>query len=102
MHNLSVKPTVMEGFRALPFNWKTVNIFLDLFFTGNYIANLSTYRGNRLVLNLSERSCDGVELHQNNYIVFRFRPDRSISIVEYDLSPIRLQERYEIIEGEVK
>lgn len=102
MHNLSVKPTVMEGFRALPFNWKTVNIFLDLFFTGNYIANLSTYRGNRLVLNLSERSCDGVELHQNNYIVFRFRPDRSISIVEYDLSPIRFQERYEIIEGEVK
>ena len=102
MHNLSVKPTVMEGFRALPFNWKTVNIFLDLFFTGNYIANLSTYRGNRLVLNLSERSCDGVELHQNNYIVFRFRPDRSISIVEYDLSPIRFQERYEIIEEAVK
>lgn len=102
MHNLSVKPTIMEGFRALPFNWETVNIFLDLFFTGNYIANLSTYRGSRLVLNLSELSCDGVELHQNNYIVFRFRPDRSISIVEYDLSPIKFQERYEIIEEEVK
>lgn len=102
MHNLSIKPTVMGGLRALPFNWKTVNIFLDLFFTGNYIANLSTYRGNRLVLNLSELSCDGVELHQNNYIVFRFRPDRSISIIEYDLSPTEFQERYEIVEEEVK
>lgn len=102
MYNLSLKPTVMEGLRALPFNWKTVNIFLDLFFTGNYIANLSTYRGSRFVLKLSELSCDGVELHQNNYIVFRFRPDRSISIVEHDLSPIEFQERYEIIEDEVK
>lgn len=102
MHNPSVKPTIMEGFRALPFNWKTVNIFLDLFFTGNYIANLSTYRGSRLVLNVSELSCDGVELHQNNYIIFRFRPDRTISIVEYDLSPTEFQERYEIIGEEVK
>lgn len=102
MHNLSVKPTIMEGFRALPFNWKTVNIFLDLFFTGNYIANLSTYRGSRLVLNVFELSCDGVELHQNNYIIFRFRPDRTISIVEYDLSPTEFQERYEIIGEEVK
>lgn len=102
MHNLSIKPTVMEGLRALPFNWKTVNIFLDLFFTGKYIANLSTYRGSRLVLNVSEISCDGVELHQNNYIIFRFRPDRTISIVEYDLSPTEFQERYEIIEEEVK
>lgn len=102
MHNLSVKPTIMEGFRALPFNWKTVNIFLDLFFTGNYTANLSTYRGSRLVLNVFELSCDGVELHQNNYIIFRFRPDRTISIVEYDLSPTEFQERYEIIGEEVK
>lgn len=102
MHNLSIKPTVMEGLRALPFNWKTVNIFLDLFFTGKYIANLSTYRGSRLVLNVSEISCDGVELHQNNYIIFRFRPDRTISIVEYDLSPTEFQERYEIIGEEVK
>lgn len=102
MHNLSIRPTVREGFRALPFNWKTVNIFLDLFFTGNYIANLSTYRGDRLVLNVSEISCDGVKLHQNNYIVFRFRPDRSISIIEYDLSPIEFQERYKIVEEKVK
>lgn len=102
MHNLSIKPTIMEGFRALPFNWKTVNIFLDLFFTGNYTANLSTYRGSRLVLNVFELSCDGVELHQNNYIIFRFRPDRTISVVECDLSPTEFQERYEIIGEEVK
>lgn len=102
MHNLSVKPTIMEGVRALPFNWKTVNIFLDLFFTGNYTANLSTYRGSRLVLNVFELSCDGVELHQNNYIIFRFRQDRTISIVEYDLSPTEFRERYEIIGEEVK
>lgn len=58
--------------------------------------------GDRLVLNVSEISCDGVKLHQNNYIVFRFRPDRSISIIEYDLSPIEFQERYKIVEEKVK
>lgn len=102
MHNLSINPRLWRGLGHCHLIGKTVNIFLDLFFTGNYIANLSTYRGNRLVLNLSELSCDGVELHQNNYIVFRFRPDRSISIIEYDLSPTEFQERYEIVEEEVK
>lgn len=102
MHNLSITLMDTEGLRALPLNWKTVNIFLDLFFTGDHNVELSTMVWNKFILKIYAESSDPVKVEHNNYIVFRFRPDRTISIVEYDLSPTEFQERYEIIEEAVK
>lgn len=102
MHNLSITLMDTEGLRALPLNWKTVNIFLDLFFTGDHNVELSTMVWNKFILKIYAESSDPVKVEHNNYIVFRFRPDKTISVIEYNLSVIAFQERYEIIEEAVK
>lgn len=102
MHNLSITLMDTEGLRALPLNWKTVNIFLDLFFTGGHNVELSTMAWNKFILKIYAESSDPVKVEHNNYIVFRFRPDKTISVIEYNLSVIAFQERYKIIEDEVK
>lgn len=102
MHNLSITLMDTEGLRALPLNWKTVNIFLDLFFTGDHNVELSTMVWNKFILKIYAESSDPVKVEHNNYIVFRFRPDKTISVIEYNLSVIAFQERYKIIEDEVK
>ncbi len=102
MHNLSITLMDTEGLRGLPLNWKTVNIFLDLFFTGDHNVELSTMVRNKFILKIYAESSDPVKVEHNNYIVFRFRPDRTISVIEYNLSAIAFQERYKIIEDEVK
>lgn len=102
MHNLSITLMDTEGLRALPLNWKTVNIFLDLFFTGDHNVELSTMVWNKFILKIYAESSDPVKVEHNNYIVFRFRPDKTISVIECNLSVIAFQERYKIIEDEVK
>lgn len=102
MHNLSITLMDTEGLRALPLNWKTVNIFLDLFFTGDHNVELSTMVWNKFILKIYAESSDPVKVEHNNYIVFRFRPDKTISVIEYNLSVIAFQERYKIIGEEVK
>lgn len=102
MHNLGITPMDTEDLRALPLNWKTVNIFLDLFFTDGNNAELSTMYGNKFILKIHAVSSDPIKVMHNNYIVFRFRSDRTISIIEYNLSVAEFQERYEIIGEEVK
>jgi hypothetical protein len=102
MHNLSITPMDTKGLMALPLNWKTVNIFLDLFFTEGLNVELSTMVWNKFILKIYAVSSDPVKVEHNNYIVFRFRPDRTISIIEYNLSVAEFQERYEIIGKEVK
>lgn len=57
---------------------------------------------NKFILKIYAVSSDPVKVEHNNYIVFKFRPDRTISIIEYNLSVTEFQERYKIIEDEVK
>ena len=92
---VTLEPHNSGDIRALLLSPGNVNIFVDLFITHGNNARISKHWG-RLYLRLARWYHETIMVDEGTYIVLDFRSDGSVSILDYNLSPKTLQEKYEI------
>ena len=93
---VTLEPHKSGDINALLLSPENLDIFVDLFITHGNNARISKHWG-RLHLRLARWYHETIMVDEGTYIVLDFRSDGSISILDYNLFPKELQEKYEII-----
>lgn len=92
---VTLEPHKSGDINALLLSPENLDIFVDLFITHGNNARISKHWG-RLYLRLARWYHETIMVDEGTYIVLDFRSDGSVSILDYNLSPKTLQEKYEI------
>lgn len=92
---VTLEPPKSGDIKALLLSPENLDIFVDLFITHGNNARISKHWG-RLYLRLARWYHETIMVDEGTYIVLDFRSDGSVSILDYNLSPKTLQEKYEI------
>ena len=93
---VTLEPHNSGDIRALLLSPGNVNIFVDLFIIHGNNTEISRNLG-RLFFSMGGFRDETIRVYEGMYIVLDFRSDGSISILDYNLFPKELQEKYEII-----
>lgn len=93
---VTLEPHNSGDIRALLLSPGNVNIFVDLFIIHGNNTEISKHLG-RLFFSMGGFRDETIRVYEGMYIVLDFRSDGSISILDYNLFPKELQEKYEII-----
>lgn len=93
---VTLEPHNSGDIRALLLSPENVNIFVDLFINHGNNTEISKVWG-RLFFRMDKYKYEVIRVYEGMYIVLDFRSDGSISILDYNLFPKDLQEKYEII-----
>lgn len=92
---VTLEPHKSGDINALLLSPENLDIFVDLFITHGNNARISKHWG-RLSLRLDRWDHETIRVDEGRYIVLDFRSDGSVSILDYNLFPKELQEKYEI------
>lgn len=92
---VTLEPPKSGDIKALLLSPENIDIFVDLFINHGNNARISKHWG-RLYLRLARWYHETIMVDEGTYIVLDFRSDGSVSILDYNLSPKTLQEKYEI------
>ena len=92
---VTLEPHKSGDIKALLLSPENLDIFVDLFITHGNNARISKHWG-RLYLRLDRWDHETIRVDEGTYIVLDFRSDGSVSILDYNLFPKELQEKYEI------
>lgn len=92
---VTLEPPKSGDIKALLLSPENLDIFVDLFITHGNNVRISKHWG-RLYLRLARWYYETIMVDEGTYIVLDFRSDGSVSILDYNLSPKTLQEKYEI------
>lgn len=93
---VTLEPHNSGDIRALLLSPENVDIFVDLFIIHGNNTEISKHLG-RLFFSMGGFRDETIRVYEGMYIVLDFRSDGSISILDYNLFPKELQEKYEII-----
>lgn len=92
---VTLEPHKRGDINALLLSPENLDIFVDLFITHGNNARISKHWG-RLYLRLDRWYHETIMVDEGTYIVLDFQSNGSVSILDYNLSPKTLQEKYEI------
>lgn len=93
---VTLEPHKSGDIRALLLSPENIDIFVDLFIIHGNNTEISKHLG-RLFFSMGGFRDETIRVYEGMYIVLDFRSDGSISILDYNLFPKDLQEKYEII-----
>ena len=93
---VTLEPHNSGDIRALLLSPENVDIFVDLFIKHGNNTKISKVWGH-LFFFMDRYKYEVIRVYEGMYIVLDFRSDGSISILDYNLFPKDLQEKYEII-----
>lgn len=93
---VTLEPHKSGDIRALLLSPENIDIFVDLFIIHGNNTEISKHLG-RLFFSMGGFRDETIRVYEGMYIVLDFRSDGSINILDYNLFPKELQEKYEII-----